>query len=83
MLKILLNFHIHQPYRLQKLNIFNIGEISTPFDAGLNRNSIEKVSEQCYLPVNELLMSLIHRYGKRLKFSLFISGTTVLIISDV
>jgi alpha-amylase len=82
MLNILLNFYIHQPYRLQKLNIFDVGEIGTLFDAELNRNSIEKVSELCYLPVNELIMRLIHRYGKRFKFSLFISGTTVELLRE-
>lgn len=82
MLNILLNFYVHQPYRLQKLNIFNIGETSTPFNAELNRNCIEKVSEQCYHPVNELLMSLIRRYGERFKFSLFISGTTVELLKE-
>ena len=60
LLNIVFYFQVHQPFRLKKLNVFNVGEIDSPFDEGLNRAIIKKVAEKCYIPANKLLLELIN-----------------------
>jgi alpha-amylase len=61
---------------LSKLKFLNIGKEADIFDAGLNRDVITRVSENCYLPVNKLLRRLIEKYpGVKVCFSL--SGVVI------
>ena len=56
-------FQIHQPVRLRKYRFFDIGKRSDYFDNYINRSTIRRVSENCYLPMNALMLELIQRYG--------------------
>lgn len=77
MLSLILCFQVHQPYRLKPLNIFDIGELDTPFDTDLNRSIIEKIAEKCYIPANKLFLKLIERHEGQFKVSFSITGTAV------
>lgn len=46
-------------------------------DDHLNRTTVRQVTERCYLPMNELLLSLIKRHEGALRVSFSLSGTAV------
>ncbi len=70
-------FQIHQPVRLRKYRFFDIGKRSDYFDNYINRSTIRRVSENCYLPMNALMLELIQRYGGNFKISFSISGSAM------
>ena len=75
MLYVMLCFHIHQPYRLGTVRLY---EGSTDlFDDGINRAVLENVSQSCYIPSCDLLEGMIDRYCADFKFSFSITGTAV------
>ncbi|QQG47544.1 MAG: glycoside hydrolase family 57 protein [Candidatus Woesebacteria bacterium] len=62
-------FQVHQPRRIKKYRIYDIGKNSSYFDdkseSNLNnRKIIKKVSEKCYLPTNKLILKLLKKYPK-------------------
>jgi len=70
-------FQVHQPFRLKPYRFFDIGEDHHYWDDFLNRTVMRKVAEKCYLPMNSLLMELIHRYNGKFKVTFSISGTAL------
>ena len=68
-------FQIHQPVRLRRYRFFDIGKRHDYFDEYVNRSTIRRVAERCYLPMNHLIMDLIKRYGTNFKVSFSISGS--------
>ena len=52
-------FQIHQPVRLRRYRFFDIGKRHDYFDEYVNRSTIRRVAERCYLPMNHLIMDLI------------------------
>ena len=70
-------FQVHQPYRLRTYRFFDIGEKHDYFDEFNNRTIMRKVAEKNYLPMNALLLDLIHEYGSAFKVSFSISGTAL------
>lgn len=73
-----LYFQVHQPFRVKRYSIFQVGKDSNYFhddeDERLsNRKILEKVSNKCYLPTNKLLLELIKKYPK-FKISFSLSG---------
>ena len=46
---------VHQPYRLRRLRVFDIGRGHDYFDDAANRRIVERVAAKCYLPANRLL----------------------------
>ncbi|OYT17804.1 MAG: alpha-amylase [Bacteroidetes bacterium 4572_77] len=67
-------FQVHQPYRLKKYRFFNIGNDHYYDDEYLNRSIMERVADQSYLPMNQLLLNLIKNYPVDFKVSFSISG---------
>ena len=66
---ICLYFQVHQPFRVKRYSIFQVGKDSNYFsddeDEKLsNRKILKKVSNKCYLPTNKLLLELIKKYPK-------------------
>lgn len=60
-------FQVHQPLRVKKFRIFDIGKDPYYFnDEGNtslnNRRVLEKVARKCYLPANELFQELLEQY---------------------
>lgn len=70
-------FQVHQPYRLRRYRFFDIGQYHNYFDDYANRSIMRKVAEKCYLPTNNLMLSLIKEYGNKFKISYSISGTAL------
>ena len=60
MTSVCLYFEVHQPMRLNRFSVFNIGtnndSISTYFDHKLNQNIFKKVADKCYVPMTKLLL---------------------------
>ena len=70
-------FQIHQPVRLRRYRFFDIGKRHDYFDEYVNRSTIRRVAERCYLPMNHLIMDLSKRYGTNFKVSFSISGSAL------
>jgi alpha-amylase len=79
---ICLYLHVHQPYRIKRYTIFNVGNDHNYFnDTSLNTDInnqfiIKKVAEKTYLPTNAVLIELINKYPD-FKVSLSISGVAL------
>lgn len=69
-------FQVHQPYRLKKYRVFDIGNDSSYFNADdqtdlNNRKVFEKVANKCYLPANKVFLDLLNKHPEfRISFSL-------------
>ncbi len=78
MVSICFYFQVHQPYRLRKYTIFDIGEQKEYFSdkSGTNLDNewiLNKVSDKCYLPANKVLLELLNKYPE-FKISFSFSG---------
>jgi len=68
-------FQVHQPRRLRKGGPDDLAG-SGAFDDNLNREIMQRVGRECYLPANNLLLRLIDQFpGIRITFA--ISGTAI------
>ncbi len=74
-------FEVHQPMRLNRFSVFNIGEENSPlsryFDSKLNQEIFEKVARKCYLPTNNMLINLINEFDGKFRVSFSLTGTFV------
>ena len=70
-------FQVHQPYRLRHYTFFDIGNLHNYEDEDANSAILLKVANKCYLPMNALLLKLIHEYRGAFKVSFSISGTAL------
>ena len=77
MLNVVFYFQVHQPYRLRHVNVLDIGKNTDFFNDTLNRQVMVKVAEKCYLPTNQLLLSLIRKMEGRFKIAYSITGTAI------
>ena len=71
-------FQVHQPRRVKKYPIFNIGRDHDYFndqsETNLNNKKIfEKVARKCYLPANEIILGLLKKHPD-FKVSYSLSG---------
>jgi alpha-amylase len=71
-------FQVHQPYRLKKYRVFDIGNDHEYFENHPevrtdNVKILHKVIANCYLPTNTLLLNLLNKY-KEFKISFSLSG---------
>jgi alpha-amylase len=68
-------FQVHQPYRIKKYRVFDIGHDNNYFDNHQeaktdNSKILQKVISKCYLPANKLLLKLLDKYPEfRISFS--------------
>jgi len=71
-------FQVHQPRRIKKYPIFNIGKDHEYFNDESqtdlnNRKVFRKVSDKCYLPANKIMLDLL-RDNPEFKISYSLSG---------
>ena len=71
-------FQVHQPLRIKRYRIFDIGSDHNYFNDNdihdlNNRRVLAKVVEKCYQPTNKLLLELLRKY-QQFKASFSISG---------
>jgi len=72
--QICLYFQVHQPYRLTRYRVFDIGTHAAYFDDAHNQRIAERVSAKCYIPANRLLTELISRSDGAFKVAMSTSG---------
>jgi len=67
-------FQVHQPYRLRRYRVFDIGTGAGYFDDAANRAILRRVADKCYLPTNRLLADAIRRSDGRFRIAMSLSG---------
>ncbi len=71
MVSVCFYFQVHQPFRMRRYPIFDIGKKSNYFDDEKNIEILRKVSRKCYLPANELMLELLNKHPDfRISYSL-------------
>ncbi|MCW8965341.1 MAG: glycoside hydrolase family 57 protein [Candidatus Pacearchaeota archaeon] len=78
MVSICFYFQVHQPYRIKKYSIFDIGNNKEYFSDNSNTSInnvhvLKKVARKCYLPTNKILLELLKKYPE-FKISFSFSG---------
>jgi alpha-amylase len=73
---VILYFQVHQPRRLSPINFFDLGNDPHYFNDDLNRSIVERVSRDCYLPANKLLLEVI-RHHPEVKITFSLSGVVI------
>lgn len=74
MLNIMFFFRMHQPYRIKKLSIFDIGNIDSIFDFDLGKSIINDICNLSYKPALQLFLKLIDKLEGKFKISISFSG---------
>ena len=74
-------FQVHQPYRLNKYSVFDIGTNKNYFCENApgnlnNKNILKKVADKCYIPANKKILELIKNHPE-FKASYSLSGTVL------
>ncbi|MBW2992131.1 glycoside hydrolase family 57 protein [Candidatus Woesearchaeota archaeon] len=59
MVSVCFYFQVHQPYRLKKYSVFDIGQSHDYFDTDKNKEIMDKVANKCYLPANKMILNMI------------------------
>ncbi len=77
MASLCLYFQVHQPFRLRKYTIFDVGKKHDYFDEHRNKEICQKVARKCYLPANELILKLINKLQGQFRLTYSISGTAL------
>ena len=70
-------FQVHQPWRLKTYRFFQMGKDHSYLDDFTNRSIMQKIARECYLPMNELLLSLIEKHKGAFKCTFSITGSAV------
>ena len=70
-------FQVHQPYNLRTYRFFDVGKRHFYNDEYRNRTEMRRKADQCYLPMNEILMDQIKRYGDKVKYAFSFSGQAI------
>ncbi|MBW2984417.1 glycoside hydrolase family 57 protein [Candidatus Woesearchaeota archaeon] len=74
MVSVCFYFQVHQPFRLRKYPVFDIGNNHHYFDSKKNKEVLNKVANKCYLPANRVMLDLINRFKGRFRISYSLSG---------
>jgi len=77
MVSVCFYFQVHQPYRLRKYRVFDIGRYSNYFDEEKNREILNKVADKCYLPANRLILDLINETDGKFRVSFSLTGVVL------
>ncbi len=77
MVSICFYFQVHQPFRLRRYSVFDIGRNHDYFDEQKNAEVMRKVARKCYLPTNNLLLELINKHQGKFKVSFSVSGVAL------
>jgi alpha-amylase len=81
MTSICIYFEVHQPTRLNRFSVFNVGKSSDPLSTYFNRELnywiFEKVAKKCYIPTNKILLDLINEFNGEFRISFSLTGTFI------
>ena len=75
--KVCLYFQVHQPTRLRLYRFFDIGKDSHYYDDFANRTILKRIAQNCYLPMNAVLLEAIRKSGGKFKVAFSISGSAL------
>src|SRR5258705_161437 len=70
-------FQVHQPSRLRRYGVFDVGRRHDYFDTRLDEAIVRKVAARCYRPMNQLLLELALRHEGRFRCAFSISGAAI------
>ncbi|MBW2977180.1 glycoside hydrolase family 57 protein [Candidatus Woesearchaeota archaeon] len=70
-------FQVHQPFRLGRYRVFDIGVNSNYFDEKKNMETMQKVAKKCYLPANKTILDLISQTDGKFRVSYSITGMAI------
>jgi len=70
-------FQVHQPWRLRKYNVFDIGRKHDYIDEDENKKVLQRVAKKCYLPANSILLDLIKKHKGRFSVAFSLTGVLV------
>jgi alpha-amylase len=73
--EICLYCQVHQPFRLRRFRVFDVGTGRDYFDDERNREVLCRVARKCYVPATRLLTQAVRRSGRRFRFALSLTGT--------
>lgn len=76
MSNVCLYFQVHQPFRMRRYTVFDIGANGRYFDDAKNREIMQRVTQKCYLPANRALRDVIARQ-EDFKVAFSITGTAL------
>ncbi|MBW2969798.1 glycoside hydrolase family 57 protein [Candidatus Woesearchaeota archaeon] len=76
MTNICLYFQVHQPFRINKYTLFDIGRHANYFDEKKNKEIMQKIARKCYLPTNQIISQLIKKHDD-FKAAYSITGTAI------
>ncbi|MBM4271927.1 MAG: alpha-amylase [Deltaproteobacteria bacterium] len=68
-------FQIHQPLRLRHYTFFDIHSDHEYEHREQNRETLQRVTERCYLPVNRIILNLIKKYRGDFRVAFSITGS--------
>ncbi len=74
MVSVCFYFQVHQPLRLRRYSIFEIGHHNSYFDEQKNEAIIRKVAHKSYLPANKIILDLINNTDGRFKAAYSLTG---------
>ena len=77
MVSVCFYFQVHQPIRLRKYSVFEIGKHSNYFDEHKNAAIIRKITDKCYLPANKAVLELINKNRGKFKVAYSMSGVVL------
>ena len=75
--EVCLYFQVHQPYRLRRFRVFDIGTGTPYFDDEHNQRIVARVAAKCYIPANRLLTRLIRQSGGAFRIAMSTSGMLI------
>ncbi|MFH1590992.1 MAG: glycoside hydrolase family 57 protein [archaeon] len=77
MVKVCIYFQVHQPRRMKRFSVFDIGKDKDYFLDEHNKEIMERVAKKCYLPGNKVLLKLIKETKGAFKVAFSITGTAI------
>lgn len=70
-------FQVHQPFRLKEYDCFKIGQDHLYEDERKNIDLLNRISQKCYLPTNQIMLELIEKHQGNFKIAYSLSGTVI------
>jgi alpha-amylase len=65
---------VHQPYRLRRYRVFDIGTGAPYWDDATNHGVLRRVADRCYVPTNTILAEQIRRSDGAFRVAMSCSG---------
>ena len=68
-------FQVHQPTRLRKYSVFDIGKNSNYFDEERNNFYLDRIVKKCYVPATGKILELVEKTDGRFRVSFSVHET--------